>query len=474
MKSRDTLIFIFCVLATLGVISARFPEAGVALGNSRLYFPTIDDMINGDDRSSSVFQRLQALEEELRFQRYRDSLYTDSLSIYTKFFEESPTRISVPDNNWDFFNDLFADLDSCRKRGEIIRILHYGDSQIESDRITGYIRQRLQEKFGGNGPGLLPAVQPIPSYTVGQSASENIERYIVSGMHQNRASHRRYGVLGQFATINGGGSILVTTQNRKTIYENVREFQTIRLFTGRNKNFKAQLISAGKEPVKETITDDNSPVKVFIWNLPAPVNKFSLRLSGSNEIYAIAADGTSGVAVDNIPFRGSSGTFFSILDSTVMIPMLKQLNVRLILLEFGGNTVPVIRDKKAIESYSKKMSEQIAYLRKIYPEAKIMMIGPADMSTKVAGRLSTYPNLEALIEAMKAAALQNGAAFWDMFEVMGGRNSMIEWVRHSPALAAPDYVHFTAKGTDRIADLFCESLMVYYDYYRFVTENKGK
>jgi lysophospholipase L1-like esterase len=203
------------------------------------------------------------------------------------------------------------------------------------------------------------------------------------------------------------------------------------------------------------------------------VNRFSLQLSGSGEIYGIAADGISGVAVDNIPFRGSSGTFFSALDSTVMVSMLQHLNARLILLEFGGNIVPYTRTEKSIASYSKTMSDQIAYLRKICPEAKILLIGPSDMSTRVNGRLTTYPHLPHLIEAMKEAALQNGAAFWNMYEVMGGHDSMIEWVRHSPSLAGSDYIHFTNKGAERIAALFCETLMVYYDYYRFVTENNA-
>jgi len=140
-------------------------------------------------------------------------------------------------------------------------------------------------------------------------------------------------------------------------------------------------------------------------------------------------------------------------------------------LEFGGNAVPYM-DKNAIDHYCNSLSRQITFLRNICPEAKFLMIGPSDMSTKVDGQLTSYPLLSYLVEAMKAAVTQNGAAFWNMYEVIGGHNSMIEWVEHSPALAAPDYIHFTSKGIERIAALFCETLMVYYDYYRFVTKNK--
>jgi lysophospholipase L1-like esterase len=241
------------------------------------------------------------------------------------------------------------------------------------------------------------------------------------------------------------------------------------LFVGRGKNFKARLTSSGKSIVKEKITGATSPVKVYTWNLPEPIDRFSLRFSGTGEVYGIAADGVSGVAVDNIPFRGSSGTFFNTLDSALMTSMFKALNTKLIILEFGGNMMPSIRSEKAVKAYRNRMSEQIAWLRKICPEAKILLIGPSDMSTKVNGRLCTYPYLDPMVEALKETALYNGAAFWNMYEVMGGPNSMMEWVKHSPALAAPDYVHFTPKGAERIAALFCETLMIYYDYYRLVT-----
>jgi lysophospholipase L1-like esterase len=469
VKTRHTLIFIVIVLALLGNISVFFPEEGIAFSNRRLYFPTMKDVLAGGSYSVSALQRVRAIEESVRLQRYQDSIYADSLTFYTQFFRENPSRIRFPQEDWNYLNDFFSDLDSCFTHNEIVHILHYGDSQIEGDRITGYIRQQLQEKFGGEGPGLLPAVQPIPTVSVAQWASDNIERYIVSGMHQNKASHKRYGVLGQFGAVDGEGSISIGARNWKTTYEKVKQFQTIRLFVGHDKKFTARLTSSGKEMAKGKVTGVKSPVKVHTWNLPEPVNRFSLRFSGSGEVYGIAVDGATGVAVDNIPFRGSSGTFFHLLDSAVTTAMFRELNTKLILLEFGGNMLPAIRGEKSVQAYRNNVSKQIAYLRKICPEAKILLIGPSDMSTKVNGKLRTYPYLEPMVEAMKEAALCNGAAFWNMYEVMGGYNSMIEWVKHSPALAAPDYVHFTPKGAERIATLFCETLMVYYDYYRFVT-----
>ena len=49
---------------------------------------------------------------------------------------------------------------------------------------------------------------------------------------------------------------------------------------------------------------------------------------------------------------------------------------------------------------------------------------------------------------------------------------MIKWVEHVPAWAASDYIHFTPTGAGRIADMFVQSFMNYYDYYCFLKRNK--
>lgn len=431
----------------------------------------MNEIVHGSNMLPKVLERLVAIEEELRQHRRQDSSCTNTLSRYTDFFENSPIRIDLPDNDQNFFNDLFADMDNCQARGETVRILHYGDSQIEADRITGYIRQYLQDKFGGNGPGLLPAA-PLSSYSIKQTASENIIGYIIDGTLQNKAPHNRYGVMGQFGYIDSAGFISVRTWKEKEVYERVREFHNIRLFAKRDANFSARITVNEKMPLKANIANI-SPITVYSWNLEEPITRFTLYMAGKAELYGIAVDGTAGVAVDNIPFRGSSGTFFTSLGQSVAEAMFQQLNVRLILLEFGGNMMPGISEGKSVEDYINNLQKQIKYLQKICPEAKILMIGVADMSKKIDGKLTTYPRLELLNEAMKTMALQNGVAFWNLYEAMGGKNSMIEWANHSPALAASDYVHFTVQGCERIASLFCETLMVYYDYYKFVTSNKS-
>jgi lysophospholipase L1-like esterase len=66
---------------------------------------------------------------------------------------------------------------------------------------------------------------------------------------------------------------------------------------------------------------------------------------------------------------------------------------------------------------------------------------------------------------MKKAAFKSGCAYWDLFEAMGGLNSMPQWVKSKPALATSDYVHFTDLGARVMGKMFCAALNQEYEKY---------
>src|SRR6056297_1339092 len=67
---------------------------------------------------------------------------------------------------------FFKAAQQANERGELVRILHYGDSQIENDRMTALLRYRFQKVFGGSGCGMVPA---IPLYSGNPAFRQNYE-----------------------------------------------------------------------------------------------------------------------------------------------------------------------------------------------------------------------------------------------------------------------------------------------------------
>jgi lysophospholipase L1-like esterase len=194
-------------------------------------------------------------------------------------------------------------------------------------------------------------------------------------------------------------------------------------------------------------------------------------MSGNAEIYGIALDGEAGIAMDNIPMRGSSGEVFTGINSGILNQSYSKLDVGMIIMQFGGNAMPGIGSAARAEKYGEAIAAQIRYLQKLHPDAVILFIGPSDMSRNVGGSMQTWPFLVEVRDALKKAALENGAAFWDMFESMGGKNSMPLWVDARPQLAAPDYIHFTPRGAKKVAEFLFTALQN--DYQLFVMRKKA-
>ena len=80
------------------------------------------------------------------------------------------------------------------------------------------------------------------------------------------------------------------------------------------------------------------------------------------------------------------------------------------------------------------------------------------MARKTGTRMETYPQLLWVRDALKTAAINNNALYWDMFEGMGGEGSMGAWVQSEPPLASSDHIHFTPTGAKQIAELFRQSI----------------
>ena len=475
MKNYQIILFFAGVFGLLSVICFLFPKEGVEL---TLRFPSLSEVFSEKTETANLEDSLQLIERDFmtvfeantEIFANSDSLSViDTLNFYKQFDSTSVARMYFPDDNPECLFRVFELIENKPKG--CAHILHYGDSQIEMDRISGYFRQALQEKFGGNGVGLLPIVPLIQTTAVSQYVSDSLPRYVASGTMRQKLSHNRYGVLAQMALLSGTVNLKYTSRDWKQVFEGTKLFSKVRLFIGNcQPNFKATL-TAGGNVYEKKIENDRFDMTELSWQLKDFVSSCSLQLHGNAELYGVSLESENGVTVDNIPLRGSAGTFFTTISSSLLRESMTALNVPMIILEYGGNAVPSITSDGLLENYKKEFGRQIRYLQNVYPDALILVIGPADMSTKINGNLQTWPYVEEVVQAMKEVALENGAAFWNMFDVMGGRNSMIQWVSHKPAWAAPDYIHFTSQGAKRIAEVFTESFLHYYDYYQFVRRN---
>ena len=457
MKAREVLVFIAGVLSLLGLLWLVTPADGVNLGPLNLRFASYQRTLrDAHEQKVDVDSVLMAVESRFKME-------ADTLSYYRRFFYENPDRIFLPGDDYRFFDPVFRQMEGATDH--LVRVVHYGDSQIELDRISQDLREALQERFGGSGTGLFPALGNVPSASISKAASGSFTQYTMYGdSTTQRAGHNRYGILAQVVQLTGSGTLTLRGTKNKNAREGVKTFESVSVLYGKGENLVVKAASGTDKPEPEVQKGENG-VTLVTWRFSQPMEKATLTFQGNAELYGIGADGNACVAVDNVPLRGCSGTIFTRISKPLMTDSFALTDTRLIILQFGGNMMPMIRGAKQIEPYQEQIAKQIAYFHEVAPQAKILFIGPSDMGKSVNGRVVTWPHLPELVDSLKATALRNDAAYWDLYRMMGGENSMAQWVRHSPPYAGPDYIHFTPAGAQKVGDALSRSFLTYYDFY---------
>ncbi len=464
-----------------------FPEDGIRVNDKvTLHFLTLDEILG---RDSTRYADITAIIRDSR--AISDSAYlamlesdpeepipADTIRANEDSLKLRVHRIEYPGGDSTLLYPFFRRMRKLTQTGGSLRIMHYGDSQIEGDRMTSFIRYKLQSQFGGMGIGIQSPVQ-LYGYQLSllHTASDNWRRYTAFGNVDSTLGHNRYGALGCFArftpypdSMNAGPDTLVSEawinleQSRRT-YRRTRMFQECKLFYGNASQPVYFEIYADDELYDADFLEASEGLRIKSWTFGETPERLKLEFKStcSPDFYGIALDGERGLSVDNVPMRGSAGLIFSKMDGELLRQMYDSLNVKLLILQFGGNVVPYISENYTY--YEKWFYRELSRLKSIVPEISIIVIGVADMSVKEKDRFVTYPNLENIRDALKSAAFRADCAFWDMYAAMGGRNSMPSWVYAQPALASSDFVHFNERGARVLAEMFYNAFMHDYNTY---------
>src|SRR5690606_36184973 len=187
-----TLVSLVAVYLLLFLVMCVLPPAGIKVAKYELQFPTSNDIVGVANTTDSInqyetdiiilFDSSEVKEKISQIDATIIQQKLDSLAAYRK-------KLQVTDKSRPALHRFFEALEKAQKKK--VRIMHYGDSQIEADRITSYIRNELQTKFGGVGVGLFPVVDIAPKMSVNISYSENWKRYAGFGVKDSTITHNK-------------------------------------------------------------------------------------------------------------------------------------------------------------------------------------------------------------------------------------------------------------------------------------------
>jgi hypothetical protein len=474
MKPAKIFLFFFLVLALLLLVTliskplkldGLRTEEGFRAGKMIVKYPTIESFTESeksDDnkKADSVITLIGA--------NVPDKDIAPLIPDFSRIDTSGIERISYPETPKNF-PGLLGQLIG----GGSCRILHYGDSQLEGDRISGFLRNRLQGIYGGSGPGFIPIRQVYEQMSAEVTVSDNWLRFAAFDPTQSKIADKNYGLyasLSRFTPYDhfsvdsvkydslGLTKASITISPSKRSYPGLRRYNSIGLHYGNSAWPVKITVKSGTEIISESRLISDKAYHCFEIKTESTPEVITIELEGkvSPDFYGLTLDGKAGVKLDNIAMRGGSGTIFSTLNNGSFRAMAARLNPEIVIFQYGGNTIPYMKDSLGITNYAKYLAGNIKWVQRQIPGAMILFIGPSDMSTMISGNMVTYPLLPYLDARLKETCINNGWAYWSMYKAMGGENSMPHWV--DQGLAANDYTHFSPKGTRIISELFFTAL----------------
>ena len=367
-----------------------------------------------------------------------------------------------------FFEKLFQ-LET-KKEGNV-RIAYFGDSMTDGDLIVKDFRTYLQEKFGGQGVGFVNITSESAS-----SRSSITHEFSGNWKTQSYLKVKRpsnpFGVNGHVFYANDTANVAwVKYKANKTRFAS--ELPRPTLFYGRssNKDGKIKYV-IGTDTISKKLTPNALVNTVVLSESNLKSIKVNFKKADSIPIYGFNFDDGKGVHVDNFSNRGNSGLPIGSFDVATMRAFHSKLDYDLIVLQYGANVLNY--GSLNYSWYEKRMAKVVAHLKECFPGVAILIVSTADKSTKYDLEMKTDSAVVPLNTAQKRYAIKSESSFVNMYTLMGGDGSMIQWVEQEPARANKDYTHFNHRGAKEAANLIFTQLNKGYEMYKELRKKRKK
>lgn len=377
----------------------------------------------------------------------------------TILYEYDNSRILFPSGDSTVLYPFFRKLKDIKEEENPFRIMYFGDSQIEEDRITSTIRKRFQQKYGGAGIGFIAPdllYNLTHSFTISRSDNWQIINYSDSVSRQkNHSLVFKEAMLP--ANHNGWFKI-------KQIGRRLPDYLQMKMLYQSKSNFNV-ILKQGGILIYEGVGQGGESVHAlnFDFSSTPPSIELYLEASDSLLITGFSFEKGAGLQVDNIALRGFSYPPFLSSDEKSLKETVDLIAPALCILHFGVNVVPTSR--KNYNYYCSMLVREIREMQKLMPDVPVLIVGVSDMATREEGKMVSCSNIHAIKKAQIEAARQCNCAFFDLEKFMGGVGAMVCWVNASPRLGQKDYIHFTRKGTEKIGNILSSLLLENYETY---------
>ncbi|MBC7411189.1 MAG: hypothetical protein H7331_01880 [Bacteroidia bacterium] len=352
------------------------------------------------------------------------------------------TQIALPHYNpLELYNTACLQLKQGKRKH--VRIAYFGDSMIEGDILTEYLRTYLQQLYGGSGVGFVPLTSLVGGYIANYRLTFSDNYCAFNFNARDTANH--------YTPYLSGYVFDVPADNRATTKLTLYN-------TYPNCNFYLLGYNYGIENKELEISSNNQaktlvikPYEAFKQLIKQHTISANITLTQQQHIayYGIQTEADSGIVLDNYAFRGSTGMNLASISYNLLNKINKDRPYDLVILHYGLNIGT--DDQQDFSNYQRTMQRVIKYLKKATPQASYLIVSVGDKCVKRNKQWTSAPYIPYLIKTQQALADSSGAYFFNLNTTMGGIGGMRAWANADTALAQKDYTHITSAGGKKVA-----------------------
>lgn len=332
-----------------------------------------------------------------------------------------------------------------------LRCAMIGDSYIEGDILSGTIRRKLQDRFGGEGVGYVPMTSAVAGFrrtvrisSTGFSACD-IRHDRLDSLHTLPGEYFR-AEAGANASFRGekGGAHTASWSRSRVVFIAPSDGTISTSFDGSEWNEHAVSASSSVQCIQ----------------VDGATSRFDIRCDVPGlVVFGAWLDTPAGCSFDCMSLRGYSGISHRGMSITTARSIAEWVDYDMIVVEYGMNALS--SEQTDYTPYGSIMKRMLLRLKACYPNAVVIMLGVGDRGQKQGSEVGSLPTTAAIVSAQRKAAKEAGVLFWDMREAMGGEGAVIDW--RDRGLVNADYIHLNHRGGEEMGKMFVESLMLLID-----------
>lgn len=466
MKQKQGLQFTIALLSFLFIAAFLYQINGKSIFGYQLKFVSTDDFkkvtppvkkpiehIISEGPDKSIEYPLKSPDE---LEKYVDSLIAvDNAAMIEADFKESPYLINAPINGIYPLDAFFENLSNLKESHNLLRVAHYGDSQTEGDRITSILRNLFQSKFGGNGVGYVPMSDITDVVTYVRNADAVWNRYTVFG---TKLSGLAYGP--------GGSAYRYAPSTTAKVNLNLRgPYQKVNILYGfGNDDSYLEVYSANKALLGKQVLNNQSLFNKTPIELSSNEKYLEFVFKGNSPcIYGLTFDSVAGIQFDNYGLRAQAGEGLLTIPENQFIKMFEETQTKMAILQFGARVVSNLRNEERINFYGDLYKDIFLHFKKSMQHGSVLVVSVTDVARKVGGGYKSYSNISELRYLQRKFAVENGLAFFDIYQLTGGENSTSAW--SEKGLAYVDG-HYKDKGRSIVGKELYKALI--FEYNKFL------